>query len=231
MVRVEFFFDAISPYTFLAWRTLRAYREIWRLEISFRPIFLPALIQGSQNSTPLTIVAKKRWMLDDIQRSVRWYGLTEAFQGVPGDFASRTTDGLALQRLLASAVESPQLSECEKWRLVDAAFEAYWLDGGLREGGVWKNIDGKFLTEVLTKAGINDTSFFEERKGVLRKNTQEAIERGFFGSPTIVFYVDELGRDSEDKSFAIFGSDRFEQAAFLLNKKWFGPNPSITSKL
>jgi glutathione S-transferase kappa 1 len=242
IIRVEFFFDAISPYTFLAWRTLRAYRDIWRLRIDFRPVYLPALVKGSGNVTPLAIPAKRKWMLDDLERSARWYGLAkDGFQGIPSDFAQRTIDSGAVQRLLATVVHDETLSDSQKWRIIDSAFSAYWLNPKNRlDDGRWVPLsDETFLRRLCAGAGLSDersTAIIAEAqrqdsgKEKLIRNTNAAIKRGYFGSPTMVFWADDLGRPSEETSVEIFGSDRFEQVAFLLNKKWFGPCPTLQAK-
>ena len=234
MIKVEFFFDAISPYTFLAWRSLRAYRDVWRLRVEFRPIYLPGVVRGSGNEPPLAVEAKRRWMEEDIKRSVKWYGL-EGFQGVPANFSERITQSARVQRLLATVVEDATLSDTLRWRVVDQTFTAYWLDKKNREGSTWVDLDDEFLRRICQEAGLSEErskGLLEaaKNKEVLTINTEEAVKRGFFGSPTLVFYADELGRASTENSFAIFGSDRFEQAAFLLNKKWLGPIPPVQTK-
>jgi glutathione S-transferase kappa 1 len=232
MVKVEFVFDAISPYTFLAWRSLRAYRDVWRLKVEFKPVYLPGVIRGSGNVPPLGVEAKKRWMRKDIERSVRWYGI-DGFQGVPVDFAARTTESARVQRLLAVVVEDENLSETVKWRMLDGTFSAYWLNPNNRQGDTWVALDDEFLRGICRDVGLSE-SFIETAnttgRALLARNTEEAVQRGFFGSPTSVFHADELGRASTEASFTIFGSDRFEQAAFLLNKKWLGPIPPLQEK-
>ena len=130
-------------------------------------------------------------------------------------------------------VEDEKLSETLKWRVVDGAFSAYWLNPKFRQGATWVSLDDEFLREVCRDAGVSEV--FVERadttgKALLARNTEEAVQRGFFGSPTFVFHADELGRASTEASFTIFGGDRFEQSAFLLNKKWLGPIPLVQEK-
>jgi hypothetical protein len=60
-------------------------------------------------------------------------------------------------------------------------------------------------------------------------NTQAALAAGAFGVPSIRVPTDALvrlpSRDGQP-SRLFFGSDRFEQIAFLCNLPWMGPQPS-----
>lgn len=54
-----------------------------------------------------------------------------------------------------------------------------------------------------------------------QENTELAVKKGMFGAPT--FYVTVSAKKPREMMF--FGSDRFEQMAFVLGKPWEGPNP------
>ena len=77
-----------------------------------------------------------------------------------------------------------------------AVFEAYW-------GDLEDISQASVLEKVAKRAGLEPTTFFariaeQEIKDRLRANTDELIERGGFGSPTIVVDGDDL----------YFGNDR-----------------------
>ena len=50
--RVEFFFDVISPYTYLCWHTLEAYAPRWGFGVEPKPIFLGGVMQATKNTPP-----------------------------------------------------------------------------------------------------------------------------------------------------------------------------------
>ena len=50
--------------------------------------------------------------------------------------------------------------------------------------------------------------------------TQEAVDRGAFGAPTMFFH--EKGENEQ----MFWGSDRFEMVASIFEKQWHGPDPS-----
>jgi len=57
-------------------------------------------------------------------------------------------------------------------------------------------------------------------KQELKSVTDEAVDRGAFGSPTMFF----TENDGENEQM-FWGSDRFEMVADVFNKKWTGPDP------
>eukprot|EP00090_Calanus_glacialis_P047371 TRINITY_DN9803_c0_g1_i4.p2 TRINITY_DN9803_c0_g1~~TRINITY_DN9803_c0_g1_i4.p2 ORF type:complete len:110 (-),score=44.52 TRINITY_DN9803_c0_g1_i4:24-353(-) len=57
-------------------------------------------------------------------------------------------------------------------------------------------------------------------KTALKAVTEEAVERGAFGAPTMFFH-----QDGENEQM-FWGSDRFEMVAQIYNKEWIGPDPS-----
>ncbi|MEE6520100.1 hypothetical protein FKM82_017889 [Ascaphus truei] len=63
-----------------------------------------------------------------------------------------------------------------------------------------------------------------EVKSKLRETTEEALEYGTFGMPTMVAHID-------GKPQLYFGSDRIEVLAHQLGEKWLGPVPPQKSRL
>merc|ERR1719458_301365 len=53
----------------------------------------------------------------------------------------------------------------------------------------------------------------------LMEVTEEAVDRGAFGAPTM--YFTEEGREEE----MFWGSDRFDMIAHCFDKQWHGPDP------
>merc|ERR1711971_1208097 len=59
----------------------------------------------------------------------------------------------------------------------------------------------------------------DEVKEALREVTEEAVDRGAFGAPTM--YFNEEGQEEQ----MFWGSDRFDIIAHCFNKQWLGPDP------
>ena len=74
--------------------------------------------------------------------------------------------------------------------------------------------------KTALKVGIDDKISMFNITTFSKAVTEEAVERGAFGAPTMFFHQD--GENEE----MFWGSDRFEMVAQIYNKKWIGPDPS-----
>ena len=81
-------------------------------------------------------------------------------------------------------------------------------------------ISSRFVCLCELQAEIKAAMDLAEVKDRLKSNTEEAIASGAFGSPTMIVTAPEIM-----KPLVIFGSDRFEQLAFLTGREWLGPVP------
>ena len=180
--KLEFFFDYVSPYTYLANSQIG---EIGA-EVIYRPMLLGAVMQAAGNKPPKTVPAKGRYLETDIQRWAAAYGLPFKWGSL---FPQRTVNAL---RVAIVAEKQGKFHEVH-----NPLFEAVWVhDRDVNDNAV--------LAEIITDAGMDAVSVLEEIstdriKGELRSNTEEAVERGIFGAPTF-FVGDEM----------FFGNDRFE---------------------
>jgi len=182
----EYFFDYVSPYSYLADSQVPALVERTGAELVYRPFFLGGVMQSAGNSPPATVPAKGRYMLTDLARWAQRYGL--ALEMNP-HFPVMTVKPMrgALVALEQGCFPAYHL----------ALFAAMWRDG--------KNVgDAEVLGEVLEAAGLDAAAFLAgiekpEVKERLKANTAEAVERGAFGAPT--FFVD---------GEMFFGNDRLD---------------------
>lgn len=117
--------------------------------------------------------------------------------------------------------------------LVDAFISGIHLEPSYRTPENTMHIDEAFLTSCLKSAGCSPESAGDLAaeiqtpavKQQLAENTEEAVGAGVYGSPTMVVSNIPNGRDP----MLIFGSDRFEQVAFLCGKPYYGPDPARPS--
>lgn len=192
--RIEFYFDLGSPSAYLAYTQLPAIAAEAHAEIDWRPVLLGGILQASGNASPIQVPAKGRYLMTDLARFARRYGVELNFNP---HFPINT---LRLMR----AVTGLQMHRPEEFLpCVDALYEAMWVDG--RDLG-----DDAAVTEVLATAGLAPEGILElaERDDVkarLREQTEAAVARGLFGVPTM--FVD-------DQMF--FGQDRLDFVAQAL---------------
>jgi 2-hydroxychromene-2-carboxylate isomerase len=185
---VEFFFDVGSPTAYLAYTQLPAIAAACGATVVWRPMLLGGVFKATGNASPVTIPAKGRWMLGDLQSWARRWGVPLVFNP---HFPINT---LTLMRgAVGVQMREPSLFG----RYLAVVFGAMWR--APRNLG-----DAEVLTEVLREGGLDADrmaalSADPEVKAKLIANTNEAIERGAFGAPT--FFVD--GR-------MFFGQDRLD---------------------
>ena len=185
---VEFYFDFGSPATYLAWTQLPALCAEEGAALVYKPMLLGGVFQVTGNASPVSIPAKGRFMLQDLARFARRYGVAMQFNP---HFPINT---LGLMRA-AVAVQMRQPERFEAF--LGLIFEAMWLQG--------RNLgDAAVLGKTLVAGGFDPQQLLawcaeQEVKDRLKATTEEAISRGVFGAPSM-FVGGEL----------FFGQDRLD---------------------
>ena len=229
-MKLDFYFDVISPYTYFAFVILSRYRSFWNLDVSFKPFFLGGIMAGSNNTPPAYVPNRARFLAEDLKRNVAWIGLEGKFLYMPSNFFSPNVNKVTMElnRFLCVVLARGNLSEDAKWNLVSECFKFFWEDSANRNSDNEFVVENKVIETVCERAGLGDLVRYipdvsTEGKRVLTENTSAALGLHAFGSPVLHFH--------QNDPVIFFGSDRFEQIAFLLNLKWFGPRGPGTSRL
>ena len=229
-VKIDFYFDVASVYTFLAWFVLKQYINVWNLEIIFKPVFLPGIMKETGNIPPATLPRKAQFLHMDTIRTAKWYGIDSSFQATPTNFFSESVrENVKVQRLIAAATASDSISQSTLFNIIDTAFTAFWIDKRNRDANNnLSHIDDSYISSLCIAAGLSSSQTAElvaqsqsVGKDLLKTNTDEAVSLGCFGSPNFLIHSTDAGNSKSKHLF--FGSDRFEQMAFFLGKKWLGP--------
>ncbi|MDD5323786.1 MAG: 2-hydroxychromene-2-carboxylate isomerase [Polaromonas sp.] len=190
---IEFFFDCSSPWTYLAFRNIQRLASELDETISWRPV----LVGGIFNSVNKGVYAaredtdspKSRYLLKDVRDNAREAGLTLVFP--PKVFPVNSVK--AMRGCLWVAQDAT--ARDHYLAFVEATFAAYFSEE--------KDISqDDVLAAVCGQAGIDADAFLAgiarpDIKEQLKANTDEAIRRGAFGSPTF-FVGDDM----------YFGNDR-----------------------
>lgn len=182
---IEFFFDCSSPWTYIAFRNLQSLAAELKESVIWRPV----LVGGIFNSVNKGIYIaredmnspKNRYMLKDVQDSAREAGLSIVFP--PKVFPVNSVK--AMRGCLWIAQDA--LARDHYLAFIEATFAAYFG----REEDISQD---EVLVTICQQVGINAEAFLAgiarpDIKEQLKANTDEAIRRGAFGSPT--FFVDE----------------------------------------
>ena len=186
MRAIEFFFDYGSPASYLAYTQMPAIAERTGATIIYRPMLLGGVFKATGNRSPIEIPPKGAWMMGDLARFAKRYG-------VP--YARNPHFPLNTLNLMRGAIAAEN-----EGRLIpysDAIFRAVWADQRNME-------DPIVIAAVLREAGFDPAAMMAaigtaQVKDGLRANTEEAVARGVFGAPT--FFV---GKE------LFFGQDRLD---------------------
>ena len=187
MRRVEFFFDCSSPWTYLAFHRIEEVAAGAQLE------WRPFLVGGVFNTVNPTVYAQRasptptklRYYGKDLADWARSYGLRIE---MPSVFP---VNSVAAMRACFVALEHDRLPVFAR-----AVFEAYW---GRDEDISQADVLARICESVDLDAGeVAEKIASPAYKQKLRDNTDELIERGGFGTPTIFVDGDDM----------YFGNDR-----------------------
>jgi len=169
----EFYFDFVSPYSFLA------YNEIKKLvkKESFKIIHKPILLGGLHNlhgiSAPAFIPAKAKFMIRDCKLIAEKNKIKFKFNS----YLPIKTLNLMRGALVAKEDDMQNY-------YMDRIFNSIWQDG-------LNMNDENIIEKVIKNMNVNPKTFFlrassQNIKSLLKKKTQEAFERGVFGAPTFL---------------------------------------------
>lgn len=176
-VAVDFFFDLSSPWTRLAFYNFRRLPEFASTETRWRPF----LVGGVFNAVNPRVYEARQGDQSRMLRSFEWLKEWAQLAGVAMNFPSPYHPLKSVHAMRCCCeLEDDQTGLL---RFVEAAFEAYFA--------AERNLDDPVeLAKVADGIGMDGTALLEQAasqpvKDRLRANTEEAIERGAFGSPTI----------------------------------------------
>ena len=201
MTEIECFFDCGSPWTYLAFHNLPAVAAEFGAEIAWRPCLVGGVFNAVNPSVQAArdhpVPAKLAYMKKDLQDWADQAGVRIIFP--PTVFPVNSVR--AMRGCVVLEAEGKLVA------FARAVFEAYWGDD--------QDISRPdVLAGVCRRVGIDPDTFLTAIeapaiKDRLRTNTQELIDRGGFGSPTI--YV-----GGEDM---YFGNDRLPLVRAALQRR------------
>jgi 2-hydroxychromene-2-carboxylate isomerase len=185
--QVEFFFDFMSPYSYLASTRVEAMVSAAGGSVSWRPCFLPAILKATDNRGPGQIPAKLPWLLKDLADWADLLGLPPV--KIPDAFPFLATQ--ANRCALVAVDEGKGPAFCV------AMFAAIWRDG-------LDPNDPVLLGDVLSQVGLDAERVLplaasQPLKDRLKADSEDAVRRGAFGVPT--FFIGEemfVGNDRLD---------------------------------
>lgn len=187
---IECFFDCSSPWTWLGFHNLQPLAAELGVPVRWRPILVGGIFNAVNPSVydfrERGVPAKQAYMKKDLMDWARHTGLSIKFP--PTVFPVNSVK--AMRGCIWAEGQGALVP------LATACFEAYWRDD--------RDISrDDVLADCARQAGLDPAALAAgiatpEVKALLKANTDEAIARGAFGSPTIYVGGDDM----------YFGNDR-----------------------
>ena len=189
---IDFYFDVISPYSYIAHKKIQKIRENQKTIFIYKPI----LLGGLHNLAGINAPAFNKYKMKNMQSDCE---LVSKKNDVSFTWNSKfPINSLSIMRGYLS------INDNQKEKYLDVFFNAYWRD----------NLDlssEQEFSKLLNTLEIDNNFFFDKIKQQsikddLKKLTSDAFEKEVFGAPTFIV---------NNKIF--WGQDRLEYALEELN--------------
>jgi len=196
----QFMFDFGSPNAFLSHEAIPAIEQRTGAKFEYVPILLGGIFKATNNKSPAETLAgvknKREFNALETERFVKRFGVRPY---APNPFFPVNT-----LNLMRTAVAAQLEGVFEKY--VEATFHHMWVEPK-------KMDDPDVAAKALTASGLDGAKLLArgqepEVKARLIANTQSAVERGAFGSPT--FFV---GKEM------FFGKEQLREVEELISGK------------
>ena len=184
MKRIHFYFDFISPYAWLAFQALPQALKGISHEVHYHPVVFGAMLKHHGQLGPAEILGKRDWTY----RQVMWQAKQQgADLKMP---AAHPFNSLALLRLAVaaagatgSAASSMTQGQPNRY-VVETIFKHVWCDGlDAADPDRLATLQAHLASRPLLNVQDPQSA---EVKQLLQQQTQQAIDLGLFGVPSMV---------------------------------------------
>ena len=189
---VDFYFDIISPYSYIAHKKIQKIKENKKVIFNYKPI----LLGGLHNLAGISAPAFNKYKMKNMQNDCE---LVSKKNDISFIWNSKfPINSLSIMRGYLS------VNDNQKDKYLNVFFDAYWKDN------LNLSSEKEFL-KLLENLEIDSKIFFEKIKqqsikDTLKKFTNDAFKKEVFGAPTFIV---------NNKVF--WGQDRLEYALEELN--------------
>lgn len=172
MKRIDFWFDCVSPYAWLAFDALPQALEGISHVVDYRPLLLGGVLAHWGQKGPAEIAPKREFAY----RQVQWLAQRQGLRlQLP---AQHPFNPLALLRLALAC--TPEGCTGPSRHVVQALFEHVWASDGAAAD------DPTRLAELSRRLGPRQAPQGDAVKAALRASTAQALAQGVFGVPSFV---------------------------------------------
>ena len=182
--QLDFYFDIVSPASYLAWTQLPKLIEDTGVEINYQPIFLPGIFKEAGSASPITVPSKGKWLFHDLTRWAKSYSVPFVMN-----------DRFPLSSVYAMRGLNNYKNDERFIALADGLFAAMWANN--------QDVnDQDVMGEILSNAGIGPGEYMQRLNDPANKQSlidagQAAVQRGVFGAPT--FFIGKIMHWGQDR--------------------------------
>lgn len=201
MGQMTFYFDFLSPYSYLAWTWLRENEDFVRQKchLFLKPVTLAPIIKANDTKGPAEIASKRDYLMKDCIRFASLHNIPfEAPKVLP------------FNSLYALRVSLFECCGKEQMKVIDSLYRGAWEYG--RDLGNSETVEDILNAQVLPGPQWLERVGDKDLRKALKENTSDAISKGVFGLPT--FLVDN-GKQVE----LFWGNDSISSLKLFLEGK------------
>jgi len=190
---LDFYFEFSSPYGYMAATQIEALAAETGLALSWHPILLGPMFKAMGSAPLIQIPLKGEYALRDFARCAK-------LAGIP--YSQPEPFPIATVAAARAAIHARDQHADKATGLIKALYHAYFADGRLIS-------EAEVVLDVVSEQGFDRAEFeaaigSEPVKTALKKEIEDAMARGVFGSPFMLV---------DDEPF--WGFDRFDHI-----RKW-----------
>jgi 2-hydroxychromene-2-carboxylate isomerase len=170
---IDFYFDYLSPYAYLAWLRLPEVCTPRKVQIVARPVLFAGLLNYWGHLGPAEIPPKGQHVFKECARFA-------AMAGIP----FRSPRYHPFRPLTALRVSLAEVAQDRQTDVISAIFTAGWAEG--EDLGDAETIGAALQSAGLDGNALLSAAYEPSAKLKLRQETQTAVEAGVFGIPTML---------------------------------------------
>ena len=194
--KIKFYFDFISPYSYLAWNWVKNSPETFE----FIPVSIASIVSHYETKGPAQIEPKRNYLFRDLLRKSK-------LQNIPF-VLPKSLPFNSLYALRLALLETSQGDQSLQKKIIDEIFLAGWTRG--EEIGTDDS-----LKLILENAKVYHEEIFfrmesRDSRVLLKKNIEEALSQGVFGVPSFLL----AGKESPE---LFWGQDSIEHLKLALS--------------
>jgi 2-hydroxychromene-2-carboxylate isomerase len=209
MRKIEFFFDYLSPYSFLAWNMVKKNIKVLKGhgELIYTPVILSQVIHANDTKGPAEIKSKRDYLM---KNCLRYSSKHNIDFNIPKTLPFNSLEALRLSQF--------KLMGDRQAEFIDMCFKFSWGEG--HDLGDLDSFEKLYLANNFNIESMLAELPMKELRRELKSSVKRAIELEVFGLPTFLI------QENNDKKEMFWGCDSMEDLLSFLQGEDILETPS-----